>query len=74
MIERSIIIRIRDKDIDDDTAISRVMMAMKQGRISQTRHGDCYCFVTPFIDGIVVCADRTKTSDVFNVIRGQVDE
>lgn len=48
------------KGIDDATALALVQQVVKQGLLSDTLHGRCYCFVTTFQGGHRVYADLTK--------------
>lgn len=62
-------IKITAKDIGDVEATYYVIKVIQGGRVSKSRHGDAYCFVTTFKNGVVVVADRTKTLDTFRVYR-----
>lgn len=50
---------------DDAQALQYVMTVIRGGRISD--HGRAYCFVTTFVDGVVVAAMRNAQSDRFIV-------
>lgn len=52
--------------VSDITALTRVQQAMCAGRVSLSKNGPCYCFVTVFQDGTRIYAERTKTgTDTF---------
>jgi hypothetical protein len=59
-------------EIDEETAIQRVSNVVKQGRISEHKHGKHYCWVTAFTNNEVVSVRPRKegqTSDSFHVYR-----
>ena len=66
-----IIINIRD-ETTDEKALGCVLRVVKEGRLSDD--GNCYCYVAECSDGMMVTANRTQTSDVFNVWKGKVIE
>ena len=73
MIERRLIINIRDKTVDDQLAVSAVLAVIQQGKISN--NDTQYCYVTRISNGLAVCADRNKNgNDVFNVYFQPKDE
>ena len=55
-------------DISDYDALRYVKYVVCGGRISKTKSGDCYCFVTKFADGFYVYADKKK-NDIFTVFK-----
>ena len=62
-------------EIDEETAIQRVFSVVKQGRISEHKHGRHYCWVTTFPnEETVVVRPRKKgqTSDSFHVYKSGV--
>lgn len=57
-----------DDTVDDLTAAYCVLKVIEQGKISESKNGRCYCFVTTFKNGVRVYAERTKTgADTFRV-------
>ena len=57
-----------DDTVDDLTAAYAVLKVIQQGKISESKNGRCYCFVTTFKNGVRVYAERTKTgADTFRV-------
>ena len=64
-----IIIKI-DDSIDELTAMAAVTQVMKMGRVSETKHGQSFCFATLFENGLVVYCDKSKTgTDIIRVSR-----
>ena len=57
-----------DDTVDDLSAAYYVMKVIQQGRISESKNGRCYCFVTTFKNGVRVNAERTAGgADTFRV-------
>ena len=55
-----------DDTVDDLNAAYYVMKVIQQGRLSETKNGRCYCFITTFTNGVRVCCNRTKAgADTF---------
>lgn len=62
-------LKIDFDDVTESEALNYVMSVIHEGRISNSKHGPCFCFVITFADGTRVVANRTKTMDTFNVSR-----
>lgn len=57
-----------DDTVDDLTAAFCVAQVVRQGRISESKNGRCYCFLTTFKNGVRVYAERTGAgTDTFRV-------
>lgn len=54
-------------DLPDVTALQYVITVIRGGRVSDD--GQCYCYASTFLDGVVVYASRNKASDRFVVRR-----
>lgn len=57
-------------DVSDYDALLHVQTVIRGGRVS--RNGECYCYVTTFMDGFTVYADKKK-ADIFTV-KGPIDD
>lgn len=54
--------------VSEKIAVARVLRVLDQGKISQSRNGDCFCLASTFTD-CTVTADLTKSgTHVFNVL------
>ena len=67
-----IIIHNQSKVLEDQDAIRLVLKVMEDGRISSTKKGKQYCFLTVFSYGVSeeiyqVASELTKTGDKFTV-------
>ena len=59
-----------DDEVEDIEAILAVESVIKQGRISMSNNGTCYCFVTTFANGGMAYADKTKSgTDTFRITK-----
>ena len=59
-----------DDEVEDIEAIFAVESVVKQGRISMSNNGACYCFVTTFANGGMAYADKTKSgTDTFRITK-----
>ena len=57
-----------DTDIDNKLALEYVAAVIVSGRISYSRMGDQYCYVTTFKDDTVVYAGKpSSTTDTFRI-------
>ena len=57
-----------DNEVEKIEAILAVESFIEQGRVSVSKNGPCYCFVTTFTNGGAVYAERTKKgTDTFHV-------
>lgn len=69
---RKIILKIED-DIDDDFAMRLINDVIDGGRVSETKYGETYSFVTSFfmkngVDTYDVYCDRTKAgTDIISI-------
>jgi hypothetical protein len=68
-MRKRIIINIRD-DTAEQHALICVAKVIDMGRVSDD--GKSYCYASQFDDNTMVTADRTSTSDIFNVWKGKV--
>jgi hypothetical protein len=57
-----------DASCSDVQALQYVMTVIRQGRVSED--GKAYCYVTSFVDGVVVGCMRNARSDRFVVRDG----
>jgi hypothetical protein len=65
MKERIIIENRTKMPIDD--AMVYVMHVISQGRVSESKLGKQYCYVTTWKDGTIVYSEKNKASDRFVV-------
>ena len=62
------VITVDADDVSDLNALYYALKVVQQGRVSESKNGPCYCFVTTFKNGVRVCAERTKNgTDTFRV-------
>ena len=54
--------------ISDYDALLHVQTVIRGGRVSKTKNGACYSFVTTFLDGFIVYANKKK-ADIFTVTK-----
>jgi hypothetical protein len=65
-----IIIKI-DDEVDEIRAMEMIRKVIGMGRVSETKYGATFCFVTSFKDRSHVYCDRTKTgTDTIRVSKG----
>lgn len=59
-----------DEGIEDIEATFAVTGVIKRGRISKSRNGQCYCFLTTFTNNTRCFAERTKNgTDTFRITK-----
>lgn len=57
-------------ELSDEEAMERVLMAIQEGKISQTKRGKQYCPVTTFKSGeVVICNKLREETYTFRVER-----
>ena len=56
-------------DLEDYECVSFIRAVISEGKVSETKQGKQYCFVTTFKNGIVVGCSRRNNTYTFKVIR-----
>ena len=57
-------------ELSDEEAITRVLMVIQEGKISQTKRGKQYCLATTFKSGeVVICNKLREDTYTFRVER-----
>lgn len=66
-IMKNKIIIHNNTNLDDSDLLLYVYNVISQGKVSETKQGKQYCFVTTFKGGIVVFCNRRNNTYTFNV-------
>lgn len=67
--EKSKIIIHNYSDLEDYECISFVRAVISEGKVSETKQGKQYCFITTFKNGIVVGCSKRNNTYTFTVKR-----
>lgn len=59
-------------DLEDDDLISYIGVVISKGKISKTKQGEQYSFVTIWESGYIVYCDRKNNTYTFKVVKENV--